>query len=624
MSPNQTKADLPTTPHAQRWFLLSLLAVCALGLLLRAFMLAEFLSQNPIARTPIIDGWVYWQMAGRIAHGQILGDTPFLSAPLYPYVLGLLRAIGFGLSRVYVLQLLLHVGTAWFLGCIGRRRFNARVGLTAAALFLLLADPAFDSTRVLASTLQVLLVCLLWWQLLRAQERDTWTRWACAGALLGLLCLAYPAALLLVAMLGAWVWWRTDRLPGRITSTAVLVGGAALIIAPATLHNWWVTGGEFIPLTAHSGITFLQGNSPQARGVYRAVPGISTSRELMHYDAAAVYRQATGQPGSWREIDRFYRRQGLAFWKDHPTRALLLISKRVYLFLTARHYHEIHWPALEAQRGFGRLQKLAPVPTPWLMGLAVWGLIALRPDLRKYGSEWALFLLPLIVVAVFFYSPRYRIVAVPVVAVMSAWVVVRLWPTQDGQLPKPTRRWSAAAVALLLAGLLTGPLNRHFQIDHPAQDHGGFDFNLGVCLARQGHPEEAIEHLHSALEVNPSLFEARINLGITLASQDRLAQAESEFRRVLEAEPGSWAARWGLADVLARQNKPEQATTEYRKLVELRPDNATAYYKWGILLEAQGHLDHALRNYRRAVELAPDVEEFRQALQRASAWPERE
>lgn len=619
VSAKQAKSEETAAAKLERRFVPALLAVCAVGVVLRALMLGEFVLRNPIAASPIGDGWVYWRWAERIAGGEILSETPFLSAPLYPYLLGLLGAMGLGLTGVYVVQLVMHVGTGLLIGLIARRVFGAVAGVLAAALFLLLADPAFDSTRILASTLQLLLVSVLLGQLVLARERETPGRWGLAGLLLGLFCLAYPAAVLLIPGLGAWLWWRRERPARRGGPVAAVVITACVVIAPATWHNWRATGGEFIPITAHSGITFLQGNTPEARGVYRAVPGISRSRELMHYDAAAVYRQATGKAGSWTQIDRYYRNQGLAFWRDHPAQALWLISKRVYLFFTARHYNEIHWPAIERRRGVGRLQWLAPVPTPWVLGLAAWGLLTVRKDVRRYGAEWALFLLPLLVVAVFFYSPRYRMVVLPVAVVLAARVVLGvLRRGAGGGPPELSRRWSIVAVCLLVAGMVTGPGNAWLGIDHPTQDNGGYDFNVGVCLARQGRTERAIEHLRRAIETNPRLFEARFNLGMTFARDGRPEDAEREYRRALETEAGYWPARRGLAQVLAEQGRLGEAAGEYRMLLEQRPGDAGAHHELGILYEERGDLHLAEEQYGRAVKLAPEVELFQESLARVT------
>ena len=85
---------------------MGLAAVCGLALLLRVAILDEFLRENPLAECPRVDAHTYWQMAQRMADGQWVGETPFLSAPLYPYSLGVVRTLGGGLLTVYVLQLI--------------------------------------------------------------------------------------------------------------------------------------------------------------------------------------------------------------------------------------------------------------------------------------------------------------------------------------------------------------------------------------------------------------------------------------------------------------------------------------------------------------------------------------
>jgi len=102
----------------------------ALGLLLglaiasQALILAQQLADDPFARTPINDARVYWDWAGEIASGRLVGTTPFLSAPLYPYLLGILRALGGGLAAACVVQAALHVATVGLLYRVAERRFG--------------------------------------------------------------------------------------------------------------------------------------------------------------------------------------------------------------------------------------------------------------------------------------------------------------------------------------------------------------------------------------------------------------------------------------------------------------------------------------------------------------------
>jgi len=80
------------------------------------------------------DARVYWQWAGEIAGGKLVGATPFLSAPLYPYLVAVVRASGGGLQAVCVAQALLHLATIALLFRIAEKRFGLATAVVGAAL----------------------------------------------------------------------------------------------------------------------------------------------------------------------------------------------------------------------------------------------------------------------------------------------------------------------------------------------------------------------------------------------------------------------------------------------------------------------------------------------------------
>ena len=178
--PPQEPGEAPPKPPPLKWYRPALLGICAVALLVHVAVLRDYLTHSPAAQTPIGDGGVYWRMAGRIASGQWLDDKPFSAAPLYPYLLGAVRALGGGLVTVYVLQMLAHVLTAPLIARIGRVCFGEKTGLLAAALFLCLGEPIFGSLRVLHGTLALLLVAALWAQLLQVRAGPSLPR--CSGA----------------------------------------------------------------------------------------------------------------------------------------------------------------------------------------------------------------------------------------------------------------------------------------------------------------------------------------------------------------------------------------------------------------------------------------------------------
>jgi hypothetical protein len=287
----------------ERRFAWQLAALCAVAAAVRALLLREYLAENPFAWLPYSDGELYWSRAGEMAAGSWLPDTPFLIAPLYPYLLGALRWLGGGLVALYAVQLALHLATGVLVGAAARIRFGERVGLVGAGLFLLLAEPALFATRVLSPTLQLLLVALLWWDWARLAEAPGYSpRHALrVAAWLGLLALAFPAALLLGPVYAGWLAARAPSPREALLRAALGAGATLLVIAPATLHNA-TRSGALIPITAHAGITLAQGNDPASIGIYTPLAGLSRSIHRQHRTATPLGstsgRSAVPGPGA--------------------------------------------------------------------------------------------------------------------------------------------------------------------------------------------------------------------------------------------------------------------------------------------------------------------------------------
>lgn len=547
----------------QRRFAAGLLLLLATAAAVRALLLEQYWQGNPFALFPWADGDLYWRRAGEMAAGHWGEPTPFLIAPLYPHLLGILRWLGGELPALHVLQSLLHLATAALIADATRTRFDERAGLTAAALFLLLSEPALFATRVLSATLQLFLIALVWWDASRLAEagEPRPAHAARVGAWLGLFALSFPAALLLLPAFAAWLWLRFRKpVPALLGCAAAIV-----VIAPATIHNAW-RSGEWIPISAHGGVTLAQGNSQASIGIYTPLPDVGHRIESQHRDAAHAFEKAHGRTGSWGEVDAWFRARAVDWWLEHPLDAATLLLQKVRWFTSARRYDNIAAFALEREHGLLSNAWAVPLAVPWLLGLTLLGAgLAWRsrshplPGLASRSGdrclpELALLALPLLVCTVFYYSARYRVVGVPVACGLAGLALTRL-----RELPRP--RAAVAAVALLPLPLLAwnaavGFEDLGFMREDFARQLSRLHAKAGTRYEREDDRDRARHHYRSALEADPANAGAHRRLYNLHVNAGAVDAAVASLEGFVAAVPNDGPARLALAWLRATAADP--------------------------------------------------------------------
>jgi Flp pilus assembly protein TadD/4-amino-4-deoxy-L-arabinose transferase-like glycosyltransferase len=603
----ESASELTWTPEswAARRFLLILTLICLIGLLCRLAILAEYVGSNPLARAPVNDAFTYWSWAGRIAAGQEGAGLPFFSAPLYPYLLGLLRSLGGSLTAVYVLQIVADVLAAALLALAARMRFGAGVGLLAAALLLLLQDPASLSLRILPGSLQLLLVVLTWSALAKL-ERNLSISWTIlAGVAMGLLCLAYAPALLLVALVVLWLVWRSGWRWSGFGRAGIVLLTVGVVISPATIHNW-LACSELILIRSGGGITLRHGNQPISNGTFTPISGVSDNRDRMHLDAARLYQAETGEKPTWKQVDRFFRNGVLADWRADPLWALKLGGIKLYRFLSSRNYGDIYQHTSEMAAGFNRRLWLTPLPVAWLMGPALAGLIVMMRRPIRHAPEWMPFLVPLLVAVVFWYSQRYRIPVVPIIVVTASWAICQ------GLQVRRKKAWTVAVVLALALSIATGPVNRALGFDR--LDRSNAYFNVALALTQQGKLAEAAEYQREGLEHSPKNANMRIGLGDLLNRLGRYDEALAQFneaRSLKPADPSLWEEYdvrllGRIAGTLLQQKKPKEAEAALNAALRTEPANPVLLRMLAGAKEMQGHHKDACAVYEQALQYAPN------------------
>lgn len=118
--------------------------------------------------------------------------------------------------------------------------------------------------------------------------------------------------------------------------------------------------------------------------------------------------------------------------------------------------------------------------------------------------------------------------------------------------------------------------------------------NKGVQSYKNARYEEAIGHFQQAVNLDPSLLNARLYLATAYAQQyipgaeteenTRMANsAIEEYKKVLDRDPKSIGSVKGIAYLYLQMKKFDQAKEYYRKASEIDPNDPETYYSVAVI-----------------------------------------
>ncbi len=126
---------------------------------------------------------------------------------------------------------------------------------------------------------------------------------------------------------------------------------------------------------------------------------------------------------------------------------------------------------------------------------------------------------------------------------------------------------------------------------------------MGIVMKHKGMPDAALRELLKALELEPTLHEARVELGCLYLEKGALDEAIKELEAGLEGEPDSVKAEICLARVSAEMGEVDEAIMDLKGLLFRNGRNSDLHYTLGTFLERQGKNEEATQSYRKAFEL---------------------
>jgi tetratricopeptide (TPR) repeat protein len=139
-------------------------------------------------------------------------------------------------------------------------------------------------------------------------------------------------------------------------------------------------------------------------------------------------------------------------------------------------------------------------------------------------------------------------------------------------------------------------------------------FNLGTAFGRQGKYDDAVQHLRTAVTLNPTYADAHYSLGFAYMSQGKLQDAAEEYKTVVRLRPDYFAAHLHLASVLLTTGQPDAALERYQEAAQLQPGSPLCEVGIAKTLCALRRFSDAAAHLGEAVRLCPNDAQLQLAL----------
>jgi tetratricopeptide (TPR) repeat protein len=127
-------------------------------------------------------------------------------------------------------------------------------------------------------------------------------------------------------------------------------------------------------------------------------------------------------------------------------------------------------------------------------------------------------------------------------------------------------------------------------------------FNLALCLSRQGKTAAAIEAYRQALSLDPGFLEAYYNLSRTLIVAERYEEALVVLQQHLEREPGSYRIYLNQGLCYFHLGRYDEAIQKYELALE-QQETADAYNNLGLVYNKLGEKEEANYCFQEAKKL---------------------
>ncbi|MHC5109523.1 MAG: tetratricopeptide repeat protein [Planctomycetota bacterium] len=604
----------PKNPNRFGLTIGALLAIAAFALVVRLAALLQC-SGLPFIDEPVGDARGYLLWAQEIAAGNVIGESAFYQAPLYPYALAAMVSItGLRVLLLLAIQCLWGSLSAILMALSGSHLFGPRVGVLSGLIWAAYAPAIFFDGIIQKASLAGLLTCALVFLVASISRNPRRRRSLLLGLVIGLLALTRENALAWIPVLMIWLVVapggrkeeQSAESEGAATRKAngpIMCGlfalGAALVLLPVGIRNAYV-GGEFSISTFQAGPNFYIGNHSGATGRYVPLVRGHETPQFERTDATQLAEADAGRQLSPNEVSRYWLQRAWKDIKSKPLEWMLLLARKSALTWNAYEVADVESLYVSRQYSSALSALTSVVHFGTLFPLALMGAYLARNEWKRLAVIYILFVIMSAAVAAFYMMARYRFPLAPLMVPFAAFAIVR----------------SIELIKLRRCAEKCATSERNPEIETPVKStdlKSGrrelvFAFILGIVgAAFSNYPMYDRERLDALAEMN---------MGVAFARQDKLAEAERMFARSVATFPGSAEARNNLAQVLAVGRRYAEAIPHYEVALDISPGLPGANFNLAVALEQTGQTDAAIAQYQNALQADPNDRQAAEALSR--------
>jgi dolichyl-phosphate-mannose-protein mannosyltransferase len=304
---------------------IALAVVCALprlGILLheRGAITAGFTEKSDtIARMFVSTG----------TFGFVPGEPSAYTQPLYGwFLIPIYWLFGANWESIGIPQVVVAVLTAWLVYEIGLRVLGRKAGLVAAAIATLNPYLVWHDVHVNREIIDQVVAAALVLLTLVVVERPTKSRAVLLGAVAGISMLGNTRLVFLPILCALYIVWRLPRARAAALAAALVLAGAAVVVAPWLVRNrvsvgcWTLTtDGRAMWKANNAGTYALLSSGQWIDNVGSRAPRPPEPGHLTPEEANGIWLRTNGKvklhPDECLEM-RFYQHLALEYWRHHP------------------------------------------------------------------------------------------------------------------------------------------------------------------------------------------------------------------------------------------------------------------------------------------------------------------